>query len=290
VKDVALQSGEWNFEMIQHAVPSFIVQKLHAIVPPNVNHEGDTMLLPGTNTGKFTVVSAYSLIAGDGWQSVNKKWQQVWKLDSIERIRVFTWLLVHDRLLTKSRLAKWQLGNSCCNNCNHFDETTLHVFRDCPIAVNIWRHLLSTQEREMFFVAEFHEWINLNLTNKFGLRYRNDWKEIWATTCFLLWQWRNKSMHDDEFESPGTPWKVIEDYVSTYKLSLRVEEQAGPRQVQQWKDIRWLAPTPGWFVLNSDGAAMVSEWKDGCGGVLRCDKGIWIEGFTKALGDNGLHG
>jgi hypothetical protein len=285
VKDVALHSGEWNFEMIQHAVPSSIVQKLHAIVPPNVNHEEDTMFWPGTNTGEFTVASAYALIAGDGWHSVDRKWKQVWTLDSIERIRVFTWLLVHDRLLTKSRLAKWQLGNASCNGCNHFDETTLHVFRDCPIAVNTWRHLLSTQERGMFFVVDFNDWINLNLTNKFGLRYGNDWREIWATTCFLLWQWRNKTMHDDEFVSPGTPWKVIEDYVSTYKFSVKMEEQTGPRQMQQWKDIRWLAPTPGWFVLNSDGAAKINEGRAGCGGVLRCDKGLWIEGFTKALGD-----
>jgi hypothetical protein len=50
VKDVTIQSGEWNFGIIQRAVPSSIIKKLHAIVPPNVNHEEDTMLWPGTNT------------------------------------------------------------------------------------------------------------------------------------------------------------------------------------------------------------------------------------------------
>jgi hypothetical protein len=43
----------------------------------------------------------------------------------------------------------------------------MHVVRDCAIAVDIWKHLLSNQERGKFFLVEFHEWINLNLTNKF---------------------------------------------------------------------------------------------------------------------------
>ncbi|KAK2417534.1 Polynucleotidyl transferase, ribonuclease H superfamily protein [Trifolium repens] len=286
VKDVASTAGEWNFGLIQDLVSSSIVQKMHDVVPPNASHEEDVMLWSGTNTGQFTVSAAYHLIAGDVSNNVDKKWHQIWKLDSMERIRVFIWLLVHDRLLTKARLARWQLDNSFCDRCTQFDETTLHVVRDCPTTVNILRHLLSSpQERGIFFVVEFHEWINLNLTNKFGRRYGNDWKAIWATACFLLWQWRNKSIHDAEFVSPERPWKVIEDYVNTYKISTRAEEHIGQRHVQQWMDIRWLTPAPGWFVLNTDGVAKASNQTARCGGVLRCDKGTWIEGFTKALGD-----
>jgi ribonuclease HI len=50
-------------------------------------------------------------------------------------------------------------------------------------------------------------------------------------------------------------------------------------------NIAWLPPEPGWFVLNSDGAAKQSEKRAGCGGALRNDSGIWIDGFSKALGD-----
>jgi hypothetical protein len=46
-----------------------------------------------------------------------------------------------------------------------------------------------------------------------------------------------------------------------------------------------MTPSPGRFALNIDGAAKPSDWKAGCGGVLRNDKGIWIGGFAKALGD-----
>jgi ribonuclease HI len=75
------------------------------------------------------------------------------------------------------------------------------------------------------------------------------------------------------------------DYVSAYKLSMRAEEQIRQGQDKPWTDIKWLKPAIGWFVLNSDGAAKISDRKAGCGGVLRSDKGIWVEGFAKALGD-----
>jgi ribonuclease HI len=134
-------------------------------------------------------------------------------------------------------------------------------------------------------MVDFQQWINLNINNNFGMRFGKDWVAIWATTCFLLWQWRNKSLHDDEFVSPAKPWQVIIDYVDTYKLSMMAEEQTGPRRIQQQVNIAWLPPEPGWFVLNSDGAAKQSEKRAGCGGALRNDSGIWIDGFSKALGD-----
>jgi ribonuclease HI len=41
----------------------------------------------------------------------------------------------------------------------------------------------------------------------------------------------------------------------------------------------------GWYALNTDGAAKISDNKAGCGGIIRTNTGDWVEGFTKALGD-----
>jgi hypothetical protein len=162
------------------------------------------------------VSAAYHLLTGDIMKNNDKKWAQIWKIDSMERIRVFIWQLTHDKLLTKARLAKWHLGDALCYNCGHFEETTLHVVRDCKVAVDIWRYLLTNQERSQFFMVGFHEWITMNLNNEFGKKHGNDWRAIWATACYLMWQWRNKSMHDTEFVSPEQPWNVIMEYVKVY--------------------------------------------------------------------------
>jgi hypothetical protein len=74
----------------------------------------------------------------------------------------FTWQLVQDRLMTKARLAGWNVGSPLCHSCTQFVESTIHVVWDCKVVVHVWRHLLSNQERGNFFMVEPQEWINLN--------------------------------------------------------------------------------------------------------------------------------
>jgi hypothetical protein len=84
--------------------------------------------------------------------------------------------------------------------------------------------------------------------------------------------------------SPEKPWQVIVDYVEAYKASMIPEDQTWNIRQKQQVNVTWLSPSPGWTVLNSDGAAKTSDRKTGCGGVLRNDKGLWLAGFAKALG------
>ncbi|KAK2389897.1 hypothetical protein QL285_063455 [Trifolium repens] len=147
VKDVALPTGEWNYNLLQSVLPSNIIQKLHAIVPPHDSQGVDIPLWPRTNTGAFTVSAAYHLITGDTTKKIEKKWTQVWKIDSSKRIKPFTWQLVQDRLMTKARLAGWNIGSPLCHSCTQFVESTIHVVWDCKVVVHVWRHLLSNQER-----------------------------------------------------------------------------------------------------------------------------------------------
>jgi ribonuclease HI len=289
VKDVTDSAGEWNFHMIQNLIPPHISEKLHAIVPPHDSQGSDMLFWPGTTSGLFSVSSAYHIIAGDTTKEAERRWMQIWKIKSIERVRVFIWQLVHDRLLTKSRLYRWHIGNPFCHLCSQFEETSMHVIRDCTIAVQVWKHLLNRQEWGCFFTVEFQDWINLNLNNAFGQRYGKEWISVWATTCFLLWQWRNKSTHDTEFVYPLRPWQVIVDYVETYKLSTRVEQQAGTGRVKRQVNINWIPPPHGWYALNSDGAAKIGSKRAGCGGLLRNDAGVWIDGFVKKLGDTNAY-
>jgi ribonuclease HI len=271
--------------MINNTVSAAIIKKMQAIVPPRVNQGEDIQLWPGTSMGNFTIASAYHLINNDLVDNVDKKWSQIWKLDVIERVRVFIWQLAHDRILTNSRIARWNIGNPNCHSCTQFEETTLHVVRDCPIAVNIWRHLLSYQDIGRFFVVGFNDWISLNLENKFESIHGSNWSATWATTCHLLWQWRNMSIHDSEFVSPHQPWTLVLEYVEEYKRNMKAESQICHDRSKQQINISWHAPPMGWYTLNTDGAAKISDSKAGCGGIVRNDTDNWVEGFAKALGD-----
>jgi hypothetical protein len=52
------------------------------------------------------------------------------------------------------------------------------------------------------------------------------------------------------------------------------DEQVRHGAIHQWVNIQWTTPPPGWFILNTDGAAKASDRRAGCGGVLRCDNGM----------------
>jgi ribonuclease HI len=253
-----------------------------AIVPPHDSQGEDIQLWPGMNTGKFTVSSAYHLIIGGLVENVDNKWKQIWKLDVIKRVRVFIWQLSQERLLTRDRLARWHIGD---HNCPQFEETISHVVRDCPIAVLIWNHLLSVHDRGRFFVVSFKDWIILNLDNQFGHHHGRKWNAIWATTCHLLWYWRNKRIHDDEFVNPDRPWNLVLQYVDEYNQVGMLEPQDRNGRIMQQIDVCWLKPSLGWYVLNTDGAAKIGERKAGCGGTLRNETDNWVDGFAKALGD-----
>jgi ribonuclease HI len=285
LKDIVNNREEWNFDMIRNILPPDILLKMHAILPPTLRDGVDRLIWPGNNSGKFTVKAAYAAIANSNNQVIedNKVWDQIWHLSVMERIRVFVWQIQHGRLLTKQWLAKMKLGEPYCDNCYQFEESILHVLRDCPMAAQTWQHLLRIDARGNFFTTPLQDWIVLNLTSQLGYNSEAEWDSIWATTCYLLWYWRNKRTHDENYVSPIKPWAVVMEYVRTYNDGIALD-----RQVQSGNKtqvfVAWKAPPNGWCALNTDGAAKEQMKQAGCGGVLRDAEGRWIEGFAKYLG------
>ncbi|GAU22495.1 hypothetical protein TSUD_296140 [Trifolium subterraneum] len=159
---------EWNFDMISNILPPDILLKMHAILPPTLRDGVDMPIWPGDNTGRFTVRAAYAAIANNEVTEDNKVWKQIWSLSVMERVRVFVWQIQHGRLLTKQWLAKMQLGEPYCDNCYQFEESIIHVIRDCPMAVQTWQQLLHTNARSNFFTTQLKDWIWLNLSSQLG--------------------------------------------------------------------------------------------------------------------------
>lgn len=51
------------------------------------------------------------------------------------------------KLLTRHRLNRLPLGEPYCSNCANIVETSLHVFRDCPLATAVWSQLVRFDSR-----------------------------------------------------------------------------------------------------------------------------------------------
>jgi hypothetical protein len=69
----------------------------------------------------------------------------VWKSKCTPRIKFFFWLLLVDRLYTKTILTRRNIGareNDLCVMCNMgVNETIEHLFFNCPFAIQCWSRI-----------------------------------------------------------------------------------------------------------------------------------------------------
>lgn len=227
---------------------------------------------------RFSVSSAYHLIMKSSSLQTASKWTRLRKIDIIERIKAFGWQLLHNRLLTNSRKARWGLGSAFCSHCRFFEETSLHVLRDCPLVVPILRHLVQPLHWRVFFSFTLDDWIEFNLHEAFGQHLNLDWTAVWITTCSTLWQWRNQQTHNLQFVAPCRPWERIVKFLNSYEVAKK-SSWVVEAKCYIWKEVRWKPPAVGWITLNCDGAARATDGPSGCGGILRDSDGRWIGGY-----------
>ncbi|MCH99988.1 ribonuclease H protein, partial [Trifolium medium] len=231
----------------------------------------------------FTISSAYKMICGFHIMEAAPIWKTIWKLSVPERVRCFAWQIAHGRLPTNKMISRWANSAPYCFHCTDTEESILHVLRDCKLAAMVWTHLLPIEARHLFFVGAFKDWVSFNLITTGWKIEQFEWKNVWATTCYFLWQWRNKAVHDDTYQRPFHPASQIMQYVQEYHVCATsgVQTEASQRVAVQ---VRWMRPQQGYLSLNTDGAVKNGSQQAGCGGVIRNGSGNWVCGFAKALG------
>jgi hypothetical protein len=82
-----------------------------------------------------------------------------------------------------------------CDFCGDKEETILHVFRDCPKAMDIWGSMVPLSNRGDFFMSDLQDLISFNLNHGIQWHGAGAWCDIWAAVCHSLWNWKNKEDH-----------------------------------------------------------------------------------------------
>lgn len=109
----------------------------------------------------------------------------------------------HDRLLTNERRSVWANSSPDCAHCVGISESTLHVFRDFPLAGQVWFPLISSDSLKEFYEADLDSWIHLNLNGRMKAKSDNQWSAIFLVACYMLWKWRNKDIFKENFHRPS---------------------------------------------------------------------------------------
>lgn len=129
---------------------NFIEEEAEMIcnLPLSRYRQQDKMIWFPTNTGEFSVRSAYHLekehmrsTQGKGSNSTRSRdlWAGIWKLQIPNAARMFLWRACSNILPTKDNLKRRRVVNDdLCFLCNRFVESVKHILWDCPSAQDVW--------------------------------------------------------------------------------------------------------------------------------------------------------
>lgn len=153
------QSRGWRWSELQ-ALPSMrLVMLASTAILPGAEQE-DYMGWLKPRGGMFSKKSAYQLAYG--WDDVIdlEGWKKLWRVHTSQRIRVFMWILAHDRLLTTRESWRRQL-TSCPGyvRCGEAGEGVLHALRDCKWARELWEHIIPSRFHYEFFSLNLKPWM-----------------------------------------------------------------------------------------------------------------------------------
>ena len=127
----------------------------------------------------------------------------VWKSKSLPKLRVFMWLLIHDRLNTKDLMLRkhgnFDGGPHCvlCNNSSL--ENRYHLFFDCPFAVACWNSVHITWNTQVSVSQRI-----LDACHSFT---GPCFVEVVAYATWNIWKARNDMIFRDQDASHGS-WRV----------------------------------------------------------------------------------
>ena len=95
-------------------------------------------------------------------------------------------------------------------------------------------------------------------------------------TFWILWNWRNKALFDDDFQDVQNPIVFIKFKALQFNEVHKFEMSNGMVKAKECKMISSDYPPQEWCKINSDGAFKVREGVAATGGLLRDSNGQWM--------------
>ncbi|KAH1033459.1 hypothetical protein J1N35_045633 [Gossypium stocksii] len=128
------ESRCWNTCRVRELYDQDLGEKICNLPIGDENHN-DGMLWFHNSLGDYTSKSAYSwlLLKEIGFGPHRIFWRVIWKLDTLPKIRVFTWLVGNEILPTNVKIASIHHGFcQTCPRCGAEYETLVHDLKNCP--------------------------------------------------------------------------------------------------------------------------------------------------------------
>ncbi|KAK8486111.1 hypothetical protein V6N12_010315 [Hibiscus sabdariffa] len=276
--DMLQADGNWNTSRLSSLLDPVVVSYVIGVPPPSLDDTCDMVAWRCTPTGVFTVASAYECLLSASWDACDPKWACIWSLPVTQQIRMFLWLVLRQRLLTNvERVRRGLSSDPSCSCCGCYNESILHILRDCPPVRSIWQSIIPQADHECFFGASLEHWIvsNIKASRAFG-RDTLPRSLFFSSFIWQVWKRRNDFVFNGECLPLPDIYRIGFVWASHFVASIPDAAMDSHAAIDL---IKWTAPPHDWVSLNTDAAVSSSYNFGAIGGVLRGPAGDWLRGY-----------
>jgi hypothetical protein len=288
--------GCWDVEAISNRVYPDTALLIHNI-PISASGNHDCCSWSPNPNGNFSVGTAYKalIIFNDDHTDLHIDYSWLWKLKIPPKIQMFLWLLLQNKILTaQNTTIRGITNNPNWKGCGRL-ESASHIFRNCDVALSVWDHY-KIQDKPQLHSNSFPEWIKINLTNKKTIQHENhQWGSLFAFLIWNLWCSRNKVLFENEksnhnnilfksFFMNKDNFNALNDASLLSPVNCNNSLNANSKCLRNPNLIQWFCPPTGKLKINTDGGCSIETGLGCYGGIIRDDKGAWIEGFCGRIG------
>ncbi|GAU43826.1 hypothetical protein TSUD_399190 [Trifolium subterraneum] len=80
VGDLVTDNGDWNWQVLRNLMPSEILHKFAASLPPNDAYDKDEFIVVGADASNFSVAAMYCILCNHDSSPMDAAWIKIWKL------------------------------------------------------------------------------------------------------------------------------------------------------------------------------------------------------------------
>ena len=204
VADLLLPNQQrWDQRKITSLFVPATARHIKSIELPSDPQAQDFVYWPYTKSGEYSVKSGYDFLLHQQHDICSmtspfdsKFFRIIWRLNIMPKWRLFLWKLWHNGLATTSNLHKRGISlSSECPICLDDQESTHHLFRFCPLALEAWRSSQLISDNSNTESMSFRDWLRYWI-----LHYHNQATAIdspiytFIGTLWTIWLSRNSQV------------------------------------------------------------------------------------------------
>ena len=200
----------------------------------------------------------------------DRRWKQIWKLQVPQKIRLFLWLLYHEKILTNNeRMRRGLTSNPYCHHYIDKVGDLDHLFRHCETPKTIWANVNDEVRRKGAETPSFKDWLGWNLDVNTTSDHE-PWKDRFSIYLWLIWKWRTDEIFNNNRILLHIKVSIASSYYHEVRSTLTNETIAYielRKTMVAW--VGWCRPPPGCLKLNTDDCQHEGHGFAGVGVVLR---------------------